>query len=145
MNIRPDIAELLQAGCSDHEIARRLNVCARTAGAARNELGLPRHKPGPRAASSPQDLFRQRTRPVQGGHLEWTGYRTNAGTPFFRWLKKGYTAGRIGFVMQHGREPVGYAIPGCNYPGCVAPAHLEDQPMRQQLKTQMAGIFGGTR
>lgn len=44
--------------------------------------------------------------------------------------------------MQHGREPVGYALPSCDYHGCVAPAHLEDQPMRQHLATQYAAIFG---
>ncbi|WP_393057674.1 hypothetical protein [Streptomyces sp. LN549] len=143
MSIRPDIAELLRAGCSDREVTRRLNVDNRTVATARTSLGLPLHKPGVRPASSPQDSFRQRTRPVDGGHLEWTGHRTNCGTPFFRWMKKGYTAGRIAFVMQHGREPIGYALPGCGYRGCVAPAHLEDQPMRDQLKTQMAGIFGG--
>ncbi len=143
MTHRPDIVELLRVGLSDREIGRRLNVDNRTVAAIRTALGLPRHRPGRRPASSPQDLFRQRTQPVPGGHLEWTGYRTNAGTPFFRWMKKGYTAGRVAFVMQHGREPVGYALPGCDYPGCVAPAHLEDQTMRNQLRTQMADIFGG--
>lgn len=145
MTVRPDVAELLHAGCSDHEIARRLHVCERTAGAARTALGIPSHKPGRHAADSPQDLFRARTRPVDGGHLEWTGYRTNAGVPFFRWMKKGFTAGRIAFVMRHNRQPVGYVRPGCDYPHCVAPDHVEDQPMRDQLKTQMASIFGGTR
>lgn len=145
MTVRPDIVELLRAGCSDHEIARRLHVCERTAGAARTALGLPRHKPGVKPAGSPQDLFRARTTPMPGGHLRWDGYRTNDGTPFFRWMKKGFTAGRVAFVMAHNREPVGRVQPGCGNPGCVAPDHVEDQPMRNQLKTQMASIFGGTR
>lgn len=143
MKIRADIAELLRAGCSDREVARRLHVDASTAAAARTALGLPRAKSGPKPSGSPQDAFRQRTRPVPGGHLEWTGHRTNCGTPFFRWAKKPFTAGRVAFVMQHGREAVGNALSGCGYPGCVAPAHMEDQPMRDQLKTQMASIFGG--
>lgn len=142
MKIRADVAELLRAGLSDHEVAARLHVCERTASAARTALGLPLHKSGPRSASSPQDSFRQRTRPVPGGHLEWTGYRTNCGTPFFRWMKQGYTAGRIAFVMQHGREPVGKALPGCGYPQCVAPDHMQDRPMRDRLDAQYAAIFG---
>ncbi|MFD4662493.1 hypothetical protein [Streptomyces halstedii] len=142
MKVRADIVELLRAGCSDREIARRVHVCERTVGVARRAFGFPQHKPGP-TADSPQDLFRARTRPVGGGHLEWTGYRTTAGTPFFRWMKKGYTAYRIAFVMAHNRPPVGRVQPGCGHPGCVAPAHVEDQPMRDQLKTQMANIFGG--
>jgi hypothetical protein len=143
MEIRTDVADMLRAGHSDREIARRLHVDGKAVAALRKVLGLPRHKAGIKAASSPQDLFRQRTRPVDGGHLEWTGYRTSDGTPFFRWLKRGYTAGRVAFVMQHGRAPVGRVQPGCGYSGCVAPAHVEDQPMRDQLKKQMAGIFGG--
>ncbi|MFE5090633.1 hypothetical protein ACFRCI_09555 [Streptomyces sp. NPDC056638] len=143
MKIRTDIADLLRAGHSDREITRALHIDGKCVAAARAALGLPRHKSGVKAAGSPQDLFRQRTSPVDGGHLEWTGYRTNDGTPFFRWNKRGYTAGRVSFVMQHGRAPVGYVRPGCGYPGCVAPAHVEDQPMRDQLKKQLAGIFGG--
>lgn len=143
MRVRADIAELLRAGCSDREIIARLHVDSRTAAAARRELGLPTHRPGVQPASSPQDLYRARTRPAPGGHLEWLGYRTNAGTPFFRWNRRGYTAGRVAFVMQHGRQPVGQVRAGCDYPGCVAGPCLQDQPMRDQLNTQYAAIFGG--
>ena len=101
-------------------------------------------KPGVPAADSPKDLFRQRTRSVDGGrHLEWTGYRTNKGVPFFRWKKRGFTAGRMAFVMQHGREPVGQVRARCDYEGCVAPGCVEDQAMRDQLNTTFTAIFGG--
>ena len=99
-------------------------------------------RPGRRPASSPQDLFRARTVPVTGGHLEWCGYTTNKGVPFVRWLKRGYTAGRIAFVMQYGRAPQGAVRAGCDYPGCVAPGHVEDQAMRDQLKRQLESITG---
>lgn len=144
MNIRPDVEQLLREGCSDHEIARRLHVCERTAGAARTALGLPRHKSGRRAAASPEDLFRARTRRVKGGHLKWLGYRTNDGTPFFRWMKKGYTAYRVAFTIRHNRPPVGQVRPSCGYPGCVAPEHMDDKPMRDQLHNLTKSIFGGT-
>ncbi|WP_405391100.1 helix-turn-helix domain-containing protein [Streptomyces sp. NBC_01102] len=145
MKIRADIAKLLHAGHSDHEIARRLHVCERTAGEARRALRLPKHTSGVKPADSPQDLFRQRTRRVKGGHLKWTGYHTNDGVPFFRWRKRGMTAYRVAFQIQHNRPPVGYVRPGCDYPHCVAPEHVEDQQMRDQLKTQMASIFGGAQ
>ena len=45
--------------------------------------------------------------------------------------------------MGHQRQPIGYVRPGCGYPHCVAPDHVEDQQMRDQLKTQMTAIFGG--
>lgn len=141
MNLRADIVELLRAGCSDREVSRRLNVDNRTASRARAALGLPRHRPGPIAPSSLQDAFRQRTRPVDGGHLEWTGHR-DTGTPFFRWATKKYSPARVAFVMQHGRAPVGNALPGCDYPGCVAPAHITDRPMRDRLNILAAAIFG---
>lgn len=143
MKVRADIAELLRAGHSDHEIARRLHVCERTASQTRRALRLPTHRPGAKPAASAEELFRSRTLPIGGGHLKWTGYRTNAGVPFFRWRKKGVTAYRFAFTLRHGRDPIGYAKPGCGYPQCVAPDHVEDQPMRDQLKTQMASIFGG--
>ncbi|MFJ2882399.1 MULTISPECIES: hypothetical protein [unclassified Streptomyces] len=144
MSIRADITEMLRAGHSDREIARTLHTDAKTVAADRAALGLPSHKSGVRPASSLAEMFEQRTRPVAGGHLEWTGYRTTDGTPFFRWQKKGYTGGRVAFAIQYGRTPVGYALPGCDYPGCVAPACMEDQPIRDQLKAQMASIFGDT-
>jgi hypothetical protein len=48
------------------------------------------------------------------------------------------TAYRIAFQIRHGREPVGYVKPGCEFDGCVHPDHVEDQPMRDQY----AAIFG---
>jgi hypothetical protein len=143
VKIRTDVAEMLHAGHSDRAIAEELHTDAKAVSAARRVLGLPRHKTGIKAADSPQDLFRQRTRPVDGGHLEWTGYRTNDGVPFFRWKKQGFTAGRMAFVMQHGREPVGQVRPGCDYEGCVAPGCVEDQQMRNKLNTTFNAIFGG--
>lgn len=143
MKIRTDVAELLHAGHSDRQITLQLHLDSRTVADARRALGLSRHKSGVKPAATPQDLFHQRTRPVDGGHLEWTGYITSGGTPFFRWRKRGYTAGRIAFAMRHHRQPVGYVRPGCGYPQCVAPDHVEDQTMRDQLRNQMNAIFGG--
>lgn len=143
MTHRPDIVELLRAGCSDREVARRLHADTRIIARTRIDLGLPTHKPGRKGASSPQELFRLRTRPADGGHLEWTGRRNNCGTPVLFWNGVTYTAGRIAFVMATGRAPVGPVVPGCDYPGCVAQDHVQDQPMRQKLDALAAAIFGG--
>ncbi|MFE7626061.1 hypothetical protein [Streptomyces sp. NPDC057509] len=143
MRIRADIAELLRAGCSNREVAHRLNTSPRHVAAARTALGLPRHPPGPKSAGSPQDLFRKHTHPVAGGHLEWTGRRNDDGLAVFCWGGRNHTAARVAFVMHHGRQPVGNVKAGCGVDGCVTPAHMEDQPMRAQLRTQLASIFGG--
>ncbi|WP_051878904.1 hypothetical protein [Streptomyces sp. NRRL B-24720] len=143
MKIRNDVADMLRAGHSDSATAKALHTDAKAVAAIRRTLGIPSHKPGRAAASSPQELFLERTRPVDGGHLEWNGYRTNDGTPFFRWKKQGFTAGRIAFVMQHGREPIGRVRAGCNYEGCVAPGCVEDQQMRNKLNSTFNAIFGG--
>jgi hypothetical protein len=143
VNLRPDIVELLRAGCSDREVARRLHADTRIIAATRTTLGLPRHKPGRYPASSPQDFFRKNTRHLADGHMEWTGHRNNCGTPVFFWNDDRYTAGRVAFVMRHGRAPVGMVLPGCGRHRCVAPDHLMDQPMRQRLNSLAAAIFGG--
>ncbi|MGW1463877.1 hypothetical protein ACWCPT_05915 [Streptomyces sp. NPDC002308] len=144
MKVRADIAAMLHAGHSDAEITRQLHVCNRTAAAARQTLGLDAHRRGRVAAPDAESLFWDRTAPVDGDHLTWTGSVSTSGVPSFRWKGATYTAGRTAFRIQHGRDPIGYAKAGCGYPGCVAPAHIEDQPMRDRLRLQLTSIFGAT-
>lgn len=103
---------------------------------------MPRHKAGFAAAPSPQALYLARTRQVEGGHVEWTGSTNFRGAPSFRWQDRQYAALTVAFVMQHGRHPVGRVRPGCDYPECTAPGHVEDRLMREQLRTQLTSIFG---
>lgn len=145
MKLRTDIVNMLRKGHSDAAIVRTLHVDTKTVAAARRTLQLPQHKPGRDPALSPQVLFDQRVRPVDGGHLDWTGYRNAAGLAAFRWAMRTYTASRFAFEAHYGRPPIGKVIPGCGHNGCVKGSHLEDQPMRAQLRTQLASIFGGAR
>ncbi|NEB70255.1 hypothetical protein G3I39_24840 [Streptomyces fulvissimus] len=129
---RAAIVALLQDGLSDKAIARQVHVRCRTVAGVRAELGMPPHKPGP-TPSNPDDLFWRRTQPTDDGHLLWTSTS--------RQLRGGdnkLTVHRIAFRIGNQREPVGNVTTGCGRAKCVHPAHVEDQPMRQQYKA----IFG---
>jgi hypothetical protein len=137
VSTRDAIVKLLRTGVGNLAIAREVHVDRSKVAAIRAELGLPRSRRR-YVAASPEALFRQRTQPVDGGHLAWTGYRNTKGVPAVRTVDGMRTAYRIAFQIRHGREPVGYVKPGCEYDGCVHPEHVEDQPMREQY----AAIFG---
>lgn len=127
MTVRADIEELLRAGYGNRAIARQLGVDASTTVArARALLGIPPVKPGRKPAATPQDLFWHRVQPLDDGHMKWTGYRTHDGTPGVRHGGTVHTAYRIAYQIQHDTQPVGYAKPSCDMPGCVAPAHMAD-------------------
>lgn len=142
MTVRADVAELLRQGLSNAEIARRLNVDRHAVGNARRALGLPNV---PLQPLSLEQKWESHTRPVEGGHLEWTG-ETNSvsGTPIMRYRGKGYTAARIAFRIQHGREPEGYAYADCGLQHCVAPRHVGDETTRLQTREQLRYLTGGT-
>lgn len=134
MKIRADVAELLRAGHSNNAIARQLNVDAKTTVArTRAALGLPKAKPGYKAATSVEDLFWRRARPLDNGHMEWTGTRTN-GVPTVRHGGRAHTAYRLAFRIAHGREPDGHVRPGCGRDGCVAPACQTDRATRAEAR-----------
>lgn len=143
MKIRADVAHLLREGLSDREIAARLHVCAKTAVApARRALGLPAARRGPKPASV-EELFRARTEPVEGGHLRWTGGRSS-GVPCVRNQFGNTSAYRIAFRLRWGREPEGNVRPGCDYPECVAPEHVEDRPMRARYRALLDAVLSPT-
>lgn len=143
MKIRTDVAAMLRNGHSDASIARALHVDAHAVAATRRTLNIPQHKRGRTPAPSAHVLFNQRVRPTDDGHLDWTGYRNADGVAVFRWAGRNYTVNRFAFETHYGRPPVGKVAPGCGHDGCVEGSHLEDQPMRQKLRAQLVGIFGG--
>ena len=116
-----------------------------TVPAIQRDLGIPAVRPPtyPVPYPSVEAAFRARTRPVAGGHLEWTGPRQANGTPVFRHRGKMYTASRIAFRLRTGREPQGYAQPECDMDHCVEPAHIEDTPGRTRLREQLRYLGGG--
>ncbi|MFH9610469.1 hypothetical protein [Streptomyces sp. NPDC017448] len=143
MKLRTDIVEMLQQGAHQQDIMRTLHVGATLVVSHREAL----HLPAPRRGGTPlrpiETEFHARTEHVDGGHLRWTGYHAN-GVPKLGRQGGHFSAYRIAFGLLHTREPVGRVRPGCGYPRCVEPTHLEDQTIRIQLRSQMAGIFGGT-
>jgi hypothetical protein len=135
VNARNAIVELLRAGWSDRAIARHVHVRNTLVGEIRAQLGIPAHKPGPTPAGTYEDLFWRRAIPTIDGHLIWP--QTTASIRISHEGPK-QTAGRIAFRIRYGRDPIGQVRPGCGMERCVRPAHVEDQPMREQY----AAIFG---
>lgn len=141
MKIRADIAELLHTGLSNRAIARQLSVDTKTVAAARTVLRLPKAKPGPRPAATPETLFWQRVQHTSNGHLLWTG-STYDGTPVVRHGSQHYTARRIAFRIRHGRDPEGYVTVACTVDGCVRPDCMDDRITRQRTDRAFEAIFG---
>ena len=137
MNARAAIEELLHAGPGPKAIAKRVHVRHQTVAAVRAELGLP-NIVRPAKTTCSDDAFWQRTQPVDGGHLNWTGHYNSTGVPCLRTTDGMLTAYRIAFRIRWQRDPVGPVKPGCSMDRCVHPDHVEDQPMRQQYEA----IFG---
>ncbi|WHM30277.1 hypothetical protein OH540_09600 [Streptomyces sp. BPPL-273] len=135
---RAAIEQLLRAGYGDRTIARRLGVTIGTVRRTRTLLRLPAGRPGPKAHGTPADVFWSRAKPVDGGHMEWTGTVHSGTTPSLRHGGHRYSAYKVAFTLAHGREPVGRTQPGCGHPGCIHPQHLEDQTLRNQY----TAIFG---
>jgi len=148
--IRADVAELLRAGYGDTTIARRLGVTVSTVKKARSALRLPAARSGNKVAGSVEDLYWRYAQLLDDGHASWSGHRTSKGTPCMRWGGRTghlYSAYRVAFRIHHGREPEGFAIPGCGMPACVAGPHITDRLMREQqarADALYARIFGGT-
>ncbi|MCM1943185.1 hypothetical protein NC239_33780 [Streptomyces sp. G3] len=135
---RSEIIALLREGHSNRYIGRTLRTNPLRVARIRAELGLPAIV---QTVLPLEEAWRARTRPADGGHLEWTGSRRE-GLPVLTHAGEAYTAYRVAFGLVHDREPVGRIRPGCGFPRCVAPSHLEDRVIRQTLTTQLTSIFG---
>jgi hypothetical protein len=143
--IRSDVADMLRAGHSQAHIMRTLRVSHGTVKAARDWLGMPSPIVGrTRPPETLAEAFAARTEPVEGGHLRWTGARCTTGTPQLG-IQGRYISGyQAAFILRYGREPVGRSLPGCDYQQCVAPDHVEDQPMREKTRALYAAVFGAS-
>ncbi|MER5641885.1 hypothetical protein ABT095_33730 [Kitasatospora sp. NPDC002227] len=132
--------ELLEAGLSNSAIARQLHMDKRDVAQLRSEMGLPNIPAQPLTV---EQKWRERTAPLPGGHLEWTGERaTGSGTPVLRHSGQAYTAARIAYRIQHGTDPVGHAAPGCGRQHCVAPEHIDDTARRQRDRAALRIVLG---
>lgn len=141
MRIRPDVEALVRAGLSNAAAARQLRVSTETVRATRRALGLPPSRHGYRGGLSLEEAWAARTRPVDGGHLEWTGHRNDHGVPKLHHAGRKHSAYKIAFRIRTGRDPEGRAHPSCGHPGCVAPAHIDDTAIRQRDRAAMRAVL----
>jgi hypothetical protein len=88
-------------------------------------------------SASLEEAFYQRTKPIDGGHMVWTGARDGA-TPMVYLGQVKHSARVVAFWLRTGFEPIGYVRPECDLPGCVAPAHVEDKPNSDRLRRHLA-------
>jgi hypothetical protein len=132
----------LLAEHGSNTIARMLGVDRAAVRRIRTEAGIPYATTGqPRTAEEKWALF---AKPVDGGHMEWTGERgTSSGTPAMRFKEKSYSPAAIAFRIKHGRDPVGYAIADCGLKHCVAPDHVDDEAGRTRTREQLRYVMGG--
>ena len=87
--------------------------------------------------------FYDRVEGLPGGHLIWAGARDSHGTAVITQRGVGrFTALRLAYLIGHGAEPVGRVQAGCDYPGCVAPAHVDDLPRRQRDRAALRLVLG---
>jgi hypothetical protein len=134
------IRALINEGKNNEAIARELRTDRAAIRRIRRDLGVPNP---PQQPLTLEQKWATRTKPVDGGHMEWTGQRGNAGgTPLLRYREKFYTAAAIAFRQRTGRDPVGHVMAECDMPQCVAPDHVEDEPGRQHLREQLRHLRG---
>lgn len=150
MPLPPDtvdrIAALLAQGATNRAIAAELGIDKDTAARYRTHLrfGPAPKRPHPtRSTLTVEEKWATFTRPVEGGHVEWTGRRrTDSGTMVFTHHSREYTARSIAFRVRTGRAAVGTVTAECEHPECVAPEHVEDEPGRVRSRAQYAAVIG---
>jgi hypothetical protein len=139
--IRADVAELLRAGYSDRAISRRLHIHVTRIATTRERLGLPKHKPGPSAASTPADRFWQRAVHTDDGHILWPG-TCGGRVPRIKCQGVQVPVPVVAFGIANDREPVRRVPGGCEREGCVHPRHVEDDVLRARFSAVFGQIFG---
>ncbi|MFD5571965.1 hypothetical protein [Streptomyces cadmiisoli] len=125
-----DLALAAVHGCSPALVAR-----------VRADLRMPAYRRGKRPTLlTMEQVFMDRSRPVAGGHREWTRQLGASGTPVLSWNGLHVTAGRVAFKMATGRDPVGQVRPSCTFPHCVEPPHQADRLMREAARATLAEV-----
>ncbi|MEV2203763.1 hypothetical protein AB0E11_27905 [Streptomyces fradiae] len=141
------LVELFRDGASNRAAARELGITKGTAARYRTLLAFPPapKQPHPRRSRlTVAEKFATFTRPAEDGHMQWIGRRASHGTPVFSHDGRTLTARPVAFRIATGREPVGYVTAECGDRGCVAPAHMEDEPGRARVRAQLAAVLGTT-
>lgn len=139
---RADIIAMLREGHSNSRIMRELHVDKARVRRIRTELGLPTFAPVEQTRTI-EDKWKQFARPLNGGHMEWTGERVGAaGSPVMRYKNGCHSPAAIAFEMRHGRPPQGYAIADCGMKRCIAPGHVDDEAGRLAKREELRRANG---
>jgi len=140
--LRPDtVRELVTQGLSDVQIGRRLGVTATTVRRYRLRLDLPANS-GPTTLADKLSKFSDPNPDPVTGCVLWTGRVNAGGTPTIRHNGREYMAARVAFTLATGREPVGHVMAECGNSGCVAEAHVLDQPSRLGWRLALRAAAG---
>ncbi|MCY0957669.1 hypothetical protein [Streptomyces sp. H27-H5] len=130
----------LLADHSSEEIARLLHADPAAVRRIRAEAGITYVAP---VFATALDKWKSLVREVDGGHLEWLGERGGPSrTPVMRFRERSVTPAGIAFTQRTGRAPVGAVRAECDYPGCMAPAHVDDAPGRMLIRSQIRALRG---
>ncbi|CAL9530517.1 hypothetical protein [Streptomyces sp. enrichment culture] len=140
------LAALFAAGGTNRAAHRQLGISVDTAARYRARLGYgpaPQPTPATRDTRTLAEKWATFTRPTAGGHMEWTGRRRpTCGTMEFTHHGRQYAARRVAFEIRTGRAPEGVVTAECDYPECVAPQCVEDEPGRTRLRAALAAVRG---
>ncbi|MEY9961348.1 hypothetical protein [Streptacidiphilus sp. MAP5-52] len=136
---RDQALELIRAGCNDHEVQRQLRMDRGAIRRIRRQFVIP---PAPLQPLTVEQKWQQRVKELPGGHLEWTGSLSHgSGTPILHYKGQVLTAAAIAFRLRTGRGPVGYVLPECDLPHCVAPRHVDDAATRLRDRQALRDIL----
>lgn len=137
------VRELAAANHTTADIARALGMDRRDVRKIRNASGLPATLGYEQQPLTLTEKWTERTRPLDGGHLEWTGERQSTSrTPVMRYRGKAYSAAAIAFRIHHGTDPIGQAFAGCGLKHCVAPDHIDDTARRSRDRAALRVVLG---
>lgn len=132
----------LLAKLSNSAIARELGVDSAAVARVRKDTGIVCRRT--QRWMTVEEKWLDHVRPVEGGHLEWTGERAaTSGTPVMRFREVSFSPAAIAFRWATGRDAVGNTFAECGHHQCVAPDHVDDEPGRAAVREQVRYLLGG--
>lgn len=135
-----EMRALIRGGLTNTQVAQRLRMRRSTVAETRKAMGVDPARRTP--VGTLEDAYWARTRPVDGGHLLWTGLRNQYGVPLVPYVGRRYSAQRVAFRAHYGREPEGVVLAVCDVPRCVAGRCLDDEAARRRTRAQLAAVLG---